>query len=73
MDGRLLRHIEIGGVHIPSFVHRFLPMCVHMSHLESLAIHPEHAEYVLECIGGDRRADGRPNGTYITDVDEGDK
>ena len=73
VDGKLLRHIEKGGVHIPSFVRRFRPKCVHMSHPTSLVIRSEHAEYVLECSGGGRRADRTPNGTYVIGVNEGDK
>jgi hypothetical protein len=39
----------------------------------SLVIPPEHAEYVLGWIDGGTRADRKSNGTYITNVNKGDK
>jgi hypothetical protein len=42
-----------------------------MFHPASLVILLGRAEYVLECSGGDIRADKRPNGTYITDMSDG--
>jgi hypothetical protein len=73
VDEKPLQRIEKGDAHIPSFACRLLSKHVHMSHLASLVIHPEHAEYVLGCSGGGTRADRRPNGTYITDMNKGHK
>jgi hypothetical protein len=39
-----------------------------MSHLASLVILLERAEYVLECSGGGKPVDKIPNGTCITSV-----
>ena len=44
-----------------------------MSRPASQAIHSGHVEYVLGCIGGGIQVDRIPNGTYITDVNNGDK
>jgi hypothetical protein len=71
--GKPLQHTEKGGAHTPSFARRFLLKCEHMSRPVSLVIHPEHVEYVLGCSDGGTRADRKPNGTYITNVNKGDK
>ena len=71
--GLPLQHTEKGGVHTPSFARRFLPKCEHMSRPVLLVIPPEHAEFVLGCTDGGMRADRKSNGTYITNVNKGDK
>ena len=75
MDGKLLRRIEKSSAHISIFFRQFLPSCAHMFHPASLVIHPEHAEYFrpVGCNYEGGRADRIPNGTYIKDVNKGDK
>jgi hypothetical protein len=44
-----------------------------MFHPALLVIPPEHVEYVLGCSDGDMQADRKSNGTYIKNVNIGDK
>ena len=68
VDGKPPRHTERDGEQISCFARQFLLKYMRMFRPGSLVIHSEHVEYALECIGGGRGADSRPNGTCIIDV-----